>query len=411
MKFMIAPDSYKESMTAASAAKAIERGIKNIMPEAQCEILPMADGGEGTAESLMYGKDAEILPCDVTGPLGGRIQAHLIWFRQTASVLIEVSMACGLMLIPPEKRDPKVATSYGVGEMICKALELRPGEIMISLGGTGTSDGGAGMLTALGARILDDKGLPVGSGASALACVASVDLSEPVRRLKNVKITVLYDVKNPLLGKEGATYVFAPQKGAGSSELPALENAMGHYAAAVEQACHRELSNLEGAGAAGGIGFALLAVSQANFVSGSEFVMDVLALEQKIQDCDYVITGEGSIDSQSLSGKVPIGIARLAKRYRKPVLVFAGRIGKNTGRLYEYGITAIFCILNELDSLGTVLAHGEYNLQTAVENVMRLLRSVGEQQRAFPGKEGALKERSGITPAPTDTGTGEKRGD
>ena len=378
MKFVIAPDSYKESMNAVDAAKAIERGILNVFPDAACDILPMADGGEGTADSLMYTNFGESIPCKVTNPLEETVEAKIVWFEERKAALVEVSMACGLMLIPPYKRDPKIATSYGVGEMICEALKLHPKEIIISLGGTGTSDGGAGMLSALGAKLLDQSGKEIPRGGGGLSKIVSADLSEPIEKLKGIKVSVLCDVKNTLLGKKGATNVFAPQKGAKPEDLEFLEAGMKNYAQVVEQYCGRELSLMEGSGAAGGIGFALYAISDAAFTSGSLFVIKALGLEEKIKRCDYVITGEGSIDSQSLGGKVPIGIARLAKKHNKPLLVFAGRIGKHTKELYEQGITAIFCILKGLDSLERTLNHGEYNLQWTVENVMRLLKAEKE---------------------------------
>ena len=374
MNFVIAPDSYKESMNALCAAKAIERGVLTVFPQARCEIFPMADGGEGTADSLMYAENASILPCKVTSPLGETIDAGIVWFEERRAALIEVSMACGLMQIPSEKRDPKRTTSYGVGEMICEALKQNPKEIIVTLGGTGTSDGGAGLLSAMGAKLLDCDGKEIPRGGLGLRTISSADLSKPIRKLKNVKISVLCDVNNTLLGERGATYVFALQKGATPQELPLLENAMQQYARVMEQAVGQKISQKEGAGAAGGIGFALSAVSRASFKSGAQFVMQALKIEEKIRKCDFVITGEGSIDAQSLHGKVPIEVARVAKKYQKPVLVFAGRIGESLKEMYDEGITAAFCILKGPDSLENALACGEYNLQSTVENAMRLIR-------------------------------------
>lgn len=375
MKYLIAPDSYKESMSAICAAKAIEKGIKRMDPGSQCEIVPMADGGEGTAECLTYDQEGEQIYCLVTNPLGESIESDFVWIEKTKTAVIEVAKACGLMLIPPEDKDPKIATTYGVGELILEALKKNCKEIILTLGGTVTNDGGAGMLSALGAKILDAKGAQIASGGGALGDIETIDLSEPVRLLEDIQITVLCDVKNPLLGDNGATYIFGPQKGAKKDELPILEQAMEHYADKMNQAAGKDVASMAGAGAAGGIGCALFAISNAQFRSGSEYVMESLGLEEKILACDYVITGEGSIDSQSLQGKVPVGVASMAKKYNKPVVVFAGRVEGSMDAFYDNGITSVFCILRGLDPLEKVLKEAEYNLQMTVENVTRILMS------------------------------------
>ena len=236
-----------------------------------------------------------------------------------------------------------------------------------------TNDGGAGMLEALGGRLEDANGKPLARGGKALLELERVDLSEPLRLLSGVQVTVLCDVGNTLLGPEGATYVFGPQKGATSEMLPVLEAAMAHYASRIDEAVGRRLSRIPGTGAAGGLGYGLLAVCQAEFVNGAEYVMGQLGLETKIRECDYVITGEGAMDTQSLQGKVPVGVAKLAQRYGKPTVVFVGKLSGSMDSYYESGVTAVFSILRDLKPMPEVLCEGESNLEQAAENFARLV--------------------------------------
>lgn len=380
MKVLIAPDSYKESMSALNAAKAIEKGIKKVMPAAVCVIMPMADGGEGTAECLMYQQSGERIVCQVTNPLGEKIDADFIWLEQKKTAVIEVAKACGIMLIPSTLRNPDTATSYGVGELIKRALEKNCKELILTLGGTVSNDGGTGMLQALGAKLLDSAGKPIAFGAKDLDQIASVDLREPIELLRDIKVTVLCDVKNPLLGEQGATYVFGPQKGVTKEKLAVVEAAMEHYARKVTETTGTDVTGMEGAGTAGGIGFALLAISKAEFVSGSGYVMKALDLEKKIQECDFVITGEGAMDNQSLQGKVPIGVANVARKYQKPVYVFVGRQSGSLEGFYENGITAVFCILRGIKPIDKVLEEAEKNLELTVENFTRVLAEVMKEE-------------------------------
>lgn len=373
MKFLIAPDSYKESMSAITAAKAIERGIKKIIPESECVIVTMADGGEGTAESLMYSQSGEKIKCSVTNPLGEVIDSDFVWIEKSKVAIIEVAKACGIMLIPSKKKNPKITTTYGVGELIKEALKKDCKEIILTLGGTVTNDGGSGMLMALGGKLLDSSGKEIDSGGYALSRIETIDLSMAKSLLKDIKVTVLCDVKNKLLGKNGATYVFGPQKGALKEELPILEAAMEHYSKKINLAAGKNVADMDGAGAAGGLGCALFAISNAEFISGSEYVMKSLDMEEKVKICDYVITGEGAIDPQSLQGKVPIGIANLAKKYNKPVIVFVGKVSGSSEGFYDNGITAVFCILRGIKPMEEVLKEAEKNLQLTVENFARVL--------------------------------------
>ena len=380
MKVVIAPDSYKESMSALTAADCIRQGIQKIFPKAECLLVPMADGGEGTAECLMYEQQGEKIACQVTDPLGKKVEADFIWIEKTKTAVIEVAKACGIMLISPEAKNPDIATSYGVGELIRHALGKRCREMILTLGGTVSNDGGSGMLLALGGKLLKKEGESIALGARDLGEIARVDLSEPIRLLKDVQVTVLCDVKNSLLGEEGATYVFGPQKCVTREMLPRLEAGMKHYSRMVAQAIGRDISVMEGSGAAGGLGFALFAVSSARFCSGADYVMKILRLEEKIEHCDFVITGEGSIDAQSLQGKVPVQVAQLSKKYGKPVYVFVGRQSGSMEPFYENGVTAVFTILRSLKSIDQVLNDGEKNLKCTVENFARVLAASGKEE-------------------------------
>lgn len=324
MKVVIAPDSYKESMSAMEAAACIREGLKKVFPDAECSLVPMADGGEGTARCLMLSQQGNKISGTVSGPLGKKTETDFVWIEKNQTAVIEVARACG-------------------------------------------------MLMALGGRLLDREGKPVSLGAGGLSQIETVDLTEPVRLLKDVKITVLCDVKNRLLGKEGATYIFGPQKGVTEESLERIEAGMEHYAEKITGAVGRDVASMKGAGAAGGIGFALFAVSDARFCSGADYVMEALCLEEKIKNCDFVITGEGSIDAQSLQGKVPVRVARIAQKYKKPVYVFAGRQKGSMERFYEAGITAVFSILRSLKSMEEVLEEAPENLRCTVENFARVL--------------------------------------
>lgn len=380
MRFVIAPDSFKESMSALCAAQAISRGLHRGLPDAVCDLVPMADGGEGTAECLLAAKGGERVPCRVTGPLGQKENAWLLWYPESRTALIEVAMACGLTLIKAEERDPMAASSFGVGEMINAALKLGCEKLLLSLGGTGTNDGGLGLLQALGAEILDKEGKPVGRGGGALTEAQKIDLSPAQKKLENIQLTALCDVRNPLLGREGATYVFGPQKGANERTLPLLEEGMRRFSQKIELSVGEKLSEYPGAGAAGGIGFALYALGKAQFARGSKYLMEASGLEERIRMCDCVITGEGSVDAQSLNGKAPIEISRLAKKYGKPVIVFAGRISKNADAIYEQGVTALFGIVRAAAPLRKLFDEGEKNLEFAAENLSRLLKAFFESR-------------------------------
>lgn len=374
MKFLITPDSYKGSMSAYEAAEVMEHAIHKIIPQATCEILPMADGGEGTAECLRMCGAGEIVSCVVENPLGERIESEFVWFEQQKKAVIEVAKACGIMLIGSEEKNPMMTSSYGVGELMNKALEMGCRQLVLTLGGTVTNDGGCGMLMALGAMLTDQNGKEIERGGRGLIQIKNMDLSVPRKKMNDIKLIVLYDVKSPLLGPCGATRVFGAQKGATAEMLDLLEEGMENYAAKMNEAAGKKISDIAGAGAAGGIGCALYGICDAEYISGSKYVMESIHLEEKIKECDYVLTGEGSMDSQSLEGKVPVSVAHIAQKYGKPVIAFVGMSKGESNRHYESGITAIFCILRKNDSIESILDNAEKNLEFAVENFARIIK-------------------------------------
>lgn len=380
MKFLITPDSYKGSMSAREAAEVMEEAIHKVIPKAICEILPMADGGEGTAECLRMCGAGEVVQCTVEDPVGRKINSEFLWYEEQKKAVIEVAKACGIMLLAPDEKNPMLASSYGVGELIGHAVAMGCRQLILTLGGTATNDGGCGMLLALGARITDRNGKEIERGGRGLMQIENMDLTVPEERLKDIEVIVLYDVKSPLLGKSGATRVFGEQKGATQEMMDELEAGMENYASKIDRASGRKISDMAGAGAAGGIGCALYAICNAKHISGSQYLIESMNLEEKIKECDYVLTGEGSLDAQSLEGKVPVGIARIAKKYDKPVIAFVGMSKGESGAHYESGITAIFCILRKNDSIELILDSAEQNLQFTVENFARIIK-MQERQR------------------------------
>jgi glycerate 2-kinase len=374
MKFVLAPDSFKESMTAKNAALAMEKGILSVFPDAECVIVPMADGGEGTVESLVSMTNGEIIKTEVLGPLGEKVIAEYGLLGEGQTAVIEMASASGLELIKPEHRDPLVTTTYGTGELIKHALNKGVSRILIGIGGSATNDGGAGMLQALGVSFKDKNGEELPFGGGSLNRLDSIDLSGLDGRIKMVKIDVACDVTNPLIGKNGASAIFGPQKGATPELVEFLDHNLAHFAEVIKQELGKEIAYLEGAGAAGGLGAGLMAFLNAHLKKGVELVIEYTGLEERVKGADYVFTGEGSIDGQTLFGKTPYGVATIAQKYSIPVIAFAGKIGKGIEPLYDHGFTAIIGILKGVTSLEEALELGEANLAFAAENICRVLK-------------------------------------
>lgn len=369
MKIVIAPDSYKESLSATEVAQAIEKGFREIFPDAQYVSVPVADGGEGTVEAMIAATHGSAHSALVTGPLGEKVNANWGMSGDGKTAFIEMAAASGLALVPPDKRNPLITTSRGTGELILQALDSGASNIIIGIGGSATNDGGAGMVQALGAKLCDANGTEIGYGGGSLNSLNTVDVSGLDPRIKNCAIRVACDVTNPLVGELGASRIFGPQKGATEALILELDRNLAHYADIIKKSLGVDVKNVPGAGAAGGMGAALMAFLGAELKSGIEIVTQALNLEEHIHDCTLVVTGEGRIDSQSIHGKVPVGVANVAKKYHKPVIGIAGSLTRDVGVVHQYGIDAVFSVLT---SIGTL----EEAFRGAFDNIYRASRNI-----------------------------------
>ena len=373
--FLLAPDSFKESMTAEQACVAMQRGIQKVIADAKFIHVPMADGGEGTVDALVVARNGRKVAIEVSGPLTHqRIQTYFGLIENDQTAVIEMAMANGIHLIEKSQRNPLITSTLGTGEMIKAALDLAVTKIIIGLGGSVTNDAGAGMAQALGAKFLDQHDNDVALGGGQLNQIQRIDISNLDSRLKNIDIIIASDVNNPLYGENGASVVFAPQKGASTKMVEILEQNLQYFAELVESTLNLQKQDVAGAGAAGGLGFGLMAFAGATIRSGVEIVIKETRLEEKIAQADYVFTGEGGIDFQTKFGKTPFGVAQVAKQLNKPVIAFAGHIGEGVDELYAEGFSAIFGIVDGACDLATALKHGEQNLERCCESVARLLR-------------------------------------
>ncbi|WP_330961470.1 glycerate kinase [Photobacterium sp. 53610] len=378
MKIIIAPDSYKESLTAMEVADAIERGFRQVMPDADYHKLPMADGGEGTVRSLVDATGGQIIHQHVTGPLGNQVEAFYGLLGDGKTAVIEMAAASGLHLVPMHERNPLLTTSYGTGELIKAVLEQHIEHLIIGIGGSATNDGGAGMLQALGVRCLDQHGQEIGRGGGVLSDLTTIDVSGLDSRLAVLRLEVACDVDNPLCGAHGASAIFGPQKGATPAMVAQLDRNLSHFAGLLSRQLGRDIGHTPGAGAAGGMGAALLAVLGATLRPGIEIVMDAVRLEDAITDADLVITGEGRIDSQSIHGKTPVGVARAAKRFGLPVIGIAGSLSEDCSVVHDQGIDAVFSIVNRACDLDEALSQGAANLELTARNIAALLTMGGQ---------------------------------
>ena len=369
MKIVIAPDSYKESLSATEVAQAIEKGFREMFPDAQYVSVPVADGGEGTVEAMIAATHGSAHSALVTGPLGEKVNANWGMSGDGKTAFIEMAAASGLALVPPEKRNPLITTSRGTGELILQALDSGASNIIIGIGGSATNDGGAGMVQALGAKLCDANGTEIGYGGGSLNTLNTIDVSGLDPRIKHCAIRVACDVTNPLVGEQGASRIFGPQKGATEPLILELDRNLAHYADIIKKSLGVDVKNVPGAGAAGGMGAALMAFLGAELKSGIEIVTQALNLEEHIHDCTLVVTGEGRIDSQSIHGKVPVGVANVAKKYHKPVIGIAGSLTRDVGVVHQYGIDAVFSVLT---SIGTL----EEAFRGAFDNIYRASRNI-----------------------------------
>ena len=370
---VLAPDSFKESMTAKEVCEAMERGIRKANSQIRCIHVPMADGGEGTMQSLVDATGGNIYTKEVVGPLGNNVVAKYGILGDGEIGVIEMASASGIHLVDSEKRNPLITTTFGTGQLIKACLDKGVKKLLIGIGGSATNDGGAGFIQALGGRLLDENGDDLSYGGGALAKLHTIDLSNLDERLKYVSVEVACDVNNPLCGKEGASYVFGPQKGATREMIEILDQNLSHYAEVIKEQLGKDVISKAGAGAAGGLGAGLMAFLDVKLKSGIEMVIEYANLEEKVRDADMVWTGEGSIDFQTQYGKTPLGVAMIAKKYNKPVIALAGRVGNDIDILYDKGIDAIFGIMRGVTSIEEALVKGPENVEKTSENIIRLL--------------------------------------
>ncbi|MCM3206614.1 glycerate kinase [Paenibacillus illinoisensis] len=372
--FVLAPDSFKESMTAKEVCIAMEKGLRKIYPDASYIHVPMADGGEGTVQSLVDASNGIIHRKEVSGPLGQPVMAQYGILGDGTTAAIEMASASGIHLVTPDSRDPLRTTTYGTGELIRACLDLGIRKIIIGIGGSATNDGGTGMAEALGAKFLDAQGQPLARGGGDLNKLAHIDVSGLDPRLQEVELIVACDVTNPLCGEHGASRVFGPQKGATPEMVQLLDANLSHYAEVVKQQLGKDIRDVPGAGAAGGLGAGLLIFTQAVLRKGIEIVIEYTGLQGKLDDADVVFTGEGGIDFQTKFGKTPYGVAQAAKEAGKPVIAIAGYVGEGIDTLYTEGIDAVFGIVPGAADLDKLLREGPENVEHTMENIARVLK-------------------------------------
>ena len=375
MKVVVAIDSLKGSLSSIQAGHAVKQGILSACPDAKVVVKPLADGGEGTTDSLIEGLGGTRIDLQVTGPLGSSVSAYYGYLEESKTAVLEMASAAGITLVPETQKDPLAATTYGVGEMILNALHRGCRKFIIGIGGSATNDGGLGMLKALGYRFLDREGNDLGEGAQALSKIASISTEHVDPLLADCEFQVACDVTNPLCGPNGATYIYGPQKGVTEEMKAPLDAAMEHYAKISEQSTRTQFANTPGAGAAGGLGFAFLSYLNATLVPGIDLILDAIHLEKEIQDADVVVTGEGRLDHQTAMGKAPIGVARIAKKYGAVVVAFAGSVTRDASACNQAGIDAFFPIVRVITTLEEAMdpANARENLSLTAEQVFRLI--------------------------------------
>jgi glycerate kinase len=374
LRVVVAPDSFKGSLSALEAAAAMARGVRAAFPSAEVVEVPIADGGEGTAAALMRATGGQLREQTVAGPLGDPVRATWGLLGDGRTAVIEMASGSGLLLVPSERRDPARASSQGTGELIRAALDAGVRRLVVAIGGSATNDGGCGALQALGARFLDSAGLPLPPGGAALARLARVDLAALDARLAACELSVACDVDNPLTGPRGASAIFGPQKGATPAMVALLDEALERFAAVARQATGRDVAQTPGAGAAGGMGAGLLFFTPAQLRRGVELVLDVVRFEDRLQGADLVITGEGRTDGQTSMGKAPVGVAAVAKRAGVPVVCLSGGLGPGAEAVLEQGIDALASASPGPMALEEAMERASELVELAAVRVCRLLR-------------------------------------
>jgi len=372
MKIIIAPDSYKGSLSAFEVAKSIQRGILNVDESIETVIVPMADGGEGTVQSLIDASGGKIIELTVHDPLFREIKSFYGIMGDGVTAVIEMVAASGLPLLTFDERNPLITTTYGTGELIIDALNKGCLNFIIGLGGSATNDGGSGMAQALGVSLLDENGNEVGMGGGELSKINSIDISGMDQRIRNAEFLAACDVDNPLCGEKGASAVYGRQKGASNDEVILLDKGLDHFAQIVKQQLNLDIKDVPGAGAAGGLGAGVMVFLNAHLEHGIDIVTKATNLTEKMNNADLVFTGEGRIDFQTAFGKTPFGVAQIAKQKNIPVIALSGSLGEGYKNLYDKGFDGIFSIIDKPMSLQEAIDNAAELLENAAENVMRL---------------------------------------
>ena len=374
MKILVAPDSFKGSLTAMEAAESIGRGINKADSEIDVDLLPMADGGEGTVQSLVDATEGEIVEKKVTGPLGNKVKAFYGLLGDGETAVIEMAAASGLPLVPEGKQNPLKTTTYGTGELIAAALDAGAQKIIIGIGGSATNDAGVGMAQALGAEILDENGEQIDFGGGSLNQIEQIKLENLDSRLENVEILAACDVDNPLYGKEGAAYVYAPQKGADPEMVKILDQNLRHFNQIAIKELNKDTNQIPGAGAAGGLGAGLVAFLDAELKAGVKIILDLINFEERLGNVDLVITGEGMLDGQSINGKTPVGVSRSAAEKNIPVIAISGTLGEGVEKVLDHGINSYFSIIDRPAELKEIIEKSPELLSKLSEQIIRTIK-------------------------------------
>ena len=374
-RIVVAPDSYKGSLSALGVAQAMERGILRVFPSAEVRKVPIADGGEGTVDALLSATGGQLRQTTVRGPLGERVQASWGVLGDGRTAVIEMAAASGLLLVPRDQRNPRLTTSYGTGELLRSALDAGLRRIIVGIGGSATNDGGAGMAQALGVRFIGQDGSELPAGGAALAGLTQIDLRDLDPRVAEADITIACDVDNPLCGPRGASAVFGPQKGATPEMVAELDAALARFAVCAERATGRKVAEQPGAGAAGGLGAGLLFFTPAKLKPGVDLVLDAANFAEIVQDARFVVTGEGRTDSQTAFGKAPIGVAKHAKRFAVPVFCLSGGIGPGADDVLAHGIDAVISICERPMSLDECMRDASSLIESAAARLCRIIRA------------------------------------
>jgi glycerate kinase len=373
VKIVIAPDSFKESLSSLEAAQAIARGLQEALSDCDAMIVPIADGGEGTVDSVLSARKGESVQVDVQGPLGETVAARYGLIEQGSTAIIEMASASGLALIPPEHRNPLKTSTYGTGELILHACRRGARRILLGIGGSATVDGGAGCLRALGLVLYDSQGNPLPGTGGCLDSIDRIDHRLIPRELYDTRIEVLCDVNNPLLGEEGSAAIFGPQKGADEHCVSLLEKGLAHWSRLLLDLTGKDLSATPGSGASGGLGYGLSALLDAALVPGCETLLSIAGLSEALSGADLVITGEGRLDATSARGKVVSGVAHLAQSFEIPTIALAGTLGPGHEALYSQGITTAFSLVNGPCDLREAIQSSDTWLENLAFRVGKLL--------------------------------------